>query len=68
MTSKVWYLINFIIVVIAIIVCVVLTITKFSVGLYWFAVFYMVLIGTEGLLAWKYLETYIQLKKMENIQ
>ena len=68
MTSKIWYLVNFVIAIIAVIAFVILTIMKFSIGLYWFAVLYMVLTGTEGLLAWRYLKTYFELKEIENIR
>lgn len=68
MTSKIWYLVNFIIAIIAVITFVILTIMKFSIGLYWFAVLYMVLTSAEGLLAWRYLKTYFELKEIENIR
>lgn len=68
MTSKIWHLVNFIITVIAVIAFVILTIMKFSVGLYWFAIIYMVLTGAEGLLAWRYLKTYFELKEIKSIR
>ena len=68
MTSKIWYLVNFIIAIIAVITFVILTIMKFSIGLYWFAVLYMVLTSAEGLLAWRHLKTYFELKEIENIR
>ena len=68
MTNKIWYLVNFVIAVIAVIAFVILAIMKFSVGLYWFAVLYMVLTGAEGLLAWKHLKIYFELKEIENIR